>query len=97
MSSESYVKAAIKTVQLRLEEDYKQLTCIVKTPKMSGYRPELDVSEILGPDASNWFQNLIIILNLIVELGHADIDNLAERLSNFLTNPSAGNLRDDLQ
>ena len=69
MSSESYVKDISKTVESRLVEEEKQLTRIVKSLLLSSYRPKLDVSEILGPDASNWFQNIIIILNLIVELG----------------------------
>ena len=75
MSSDSYVKAIINTVELRLAEDNKHLTCIYKSSLMIGYQPEIDVSKILGTDAANWFQNIIGILNWIVELGHSDINN----------------------
>ena len=96
MSSESYVKAAIKTVKSWLSEEDKQLTRIAKAPPSSRYQPELDVLDILGPDATNWFQNIIRILNWIVELGRVDINNSVERLTTFLSIPRAGNLRASL-
>ena len=43
MSSDSYVKAEINTVKLRLAEEEKQLTRIANPPLPSGYQPELDV------------------------------------------------------
>ena len=74
MTSDSYVKATIKTVESRLTEEYKQLMRITKSLLTSGYQNDIDVLEILGPDADNWFQHLIGILNWIVELGHININ-----------------------
>jgi hypothetical protein len=37
------------------------------------YRPELDVSPVLGADKANYYQNLIGILQWAVELGRIDI------------------------
>ena len=92
MSSDSYVKAAVKTVKSRLAEEDKQLTCISKSLPPSGYVPDLDVSEILGPDAAKGFQNIIGILNWIVELRRVDINNSVAQISTFLANPRAGHL-----
>ena len=65
---------------------------IAEAPLQSRYQPELDVSEILGPDACNYFQNLIRIINWIVEQGRLGINNLVACLSNFLVNPRDGHL-----
>ena len=96
MIYDSYVKAAINTLESQLSEEDKQLTRIAKAPLRGGYQPEFDLSEILGPDAANWFQNLIGILNWIVELGRVDINNSMARLSTFLSNPRAGHFQVDL-
>ena len=80
-------------MELRLVGEDKQLTLISKSPLLSGYQPELDVSDIIVPDAANWFQNIIGILNWIVELGRVGINNSVARLSNFLANPRGGHLR----
>ena len=92
MSSDSYVKASIKTVGLWLIEEYKQLTLVAKTPLTSGYQPDLDVLDILGPESANWFQNIIGILNWIVDVGRVDINNSVEQLSNSLANARAVHL-----
>ena len=78
---------------MQLSEEGKQLTRISKYPLPSRYQPELYVSDILGPGASSWLQNIIGILNWIVELGRIDINNLVARLSTFLAKPRDGHLR----
>ena len=80
MIYDSYVKTAIKTMESQFTEEDKHLKLITKSPLLSGYRPEFDVSEILGSDAGNWIQNLIVILNCIVELDRVDIIKFFERL-----------------
>ena len=62
-------------MESRLTEDYKQLTRIAKSLLTSEYQNDIDVSEILGPDADNWFRHLIGILNWILELGRVNINN----------------------
>jgi hypothetical protein len=43
------------------------------SPMESNYRPELDVSPVLGPEKANYYQSQLGILRWIVELGHIDI------------------------
>ena len=69
------------------------MTRITKAPLPSGYLPEIDVSEIIGPDTANWFQNISGILNWIVDIGCIDINNSVAQLSTFLVNTRDGNLR----
>jgi hypothetical protein len=45
----------------------------VKTPFMSGYRPELDVTDELDSDLSSRYSQMIGILRWMVELGCIDI------------------------
>ena len=79
--------------QLRLWiSDWKRRR-IAKSPQLNRYRPELDVLEILGPDAANWFQNIIGILNWILELGRVNTNILVAKLFTFLAKPKARNLR----
>ena len=66
---------------------------VSKSPLTSGYQPELDVLEILGPDTAKSFQNITVIINRIVELGRFDINNLVALLSTILVNPRDGHLQ----
>ena len=90
MSYDSYFTAASKTVESQLAEEDKHLTRIDKASLISEYWPEIGVLEILGSDATNWFQNLIGILNWVVGIGHFNINNLVAELYTFLANPRAG-------
>ena len=42
-------------------------------PYSSSYRPELDVTEELGEDLINRYQQLIVVLRWSIELGRFDI------------------------
>jgi hypothetical protein len=48
MSSEQYVKTAVGNVEKRLAESNRKLPTRCSTPLMSGYRPEIDVSQELN-------------------------------------------------
>jgi len=54
----------------------------------AGYRPELDISPVLGPEQANYFQSLIGILRWAVELGHIDIHIDVALLSSHLAEPA---------
>lgn len=100
MGSETYIGNSIRSIQTKLEnegltameERGLRLNKTAKGPLPTGYRPELDVSKILGPKDANWYQQLIGILNWIVELGRIDIHNSVARLSAFLAQPREGHL-----
>jgi len=57
-----------------------------------GYRPELDISAVLGPEQANYFQSLIGILRWEVELGRIDIHIDVSMLSSHLAQPRIGHL-----
>ena len=69
MSSDSYVKEAIRNVKQRLQEDgfrfNKKLSDINYSPESpystQAYRPELDLSVECTPEQTNYYQNLILL------------------------------------
>jgi hypothetical protein len=69
MNCVQYLKEAIKNVEVELLKTGKVLRGKPNTPMQMNYRPELDVTSILGPEQANYFQSLIGILRWAVELG----------------------------
>jgi hypothetical protein len=59
---------------------------------MSGYRPELDVTNELDSELSSRYSQLIGILRWMVELGCIDIYHEVSVLSQYLALPQAGHL-----
>jgi hypothetical protein len=96
MSSQNYITNAIKTIESELMKVGKALSTNVKTPLSSGYRPELDITPLLGPEKTNYFQNLIGILRWAIELGRIDIHVHVSMLSSFLSSPREGHLEQAL-
>eukprot|EP00978_Attheya_sp_CCMP212_P044366 scaffold308232_cov43-Attheya_sp.AAC.1 len=96
MSSNDYVREAVKTVEQKLSEIGKQLVSArnskISGPTLPGYRPELDVSAELGPENANYYQNLIGVLRWAVELGHIGIHVEVALLSSHLAMPRKGHL-----
>ena len=74
-SSRDYVKNAIITFERLFKEDGKGFTFrnSVKNPFPTGYKPELDVTEKLGPEMISRYLQLIGICRWAVELGGIDI------------------------
>jgi hypothetical protein len=62
MSTEKYIKEAIKNIERDLHQGGLKLALHVHTPLSTNYRPELDFSEPLDADYANWYQQLIGIL-----------------------------------
>jgi len=87
LSSNQYVKEAIKTVEATLAKDNLRLPGRCSTPLPTGYRPELDTSPLLQDDAVNYYQSQISILPWAIELGRIDIYVDVARLSHYLVNP----------
>ncbi len=62
MSSQNYVKEAIRCVELELAKQGLTLKGKPMTPMQSKYRPKLDVSPLLNPEQANYYMSLIGIL-----------------------------------
>jgi hypothetical protein len=91
LSSRSYVKNAVKNVKEMLQSE-GGLKGQAKTPFMSGYRPELDVTDELDSELSSRYSQLIGILRWMVELGRIDIYHEVSVLSQYLALPRHGHL-----
>ena len=93
-SPRSYVKNAVDVVQGLLDEDGEGyvLKTNAKNPFPTGYKPELDVTEELGPELASRYMQLIGILRWAVEIGRLDIFLEVSLLSQYQANPRLGHL-----
>jgi len=96
MSCTQYLKEAIKNVELELAKSNYVLKGKPSTPMQAGYRPELDVSPVLGPKQANYYQSIIGVLRWAVELGRIDINVDMALLSSYLAQPHIGHLEQAL-
>ncbi len=92
MSSEQYVKEAVRMVKVELAKIDRALPKRCTSPFTSGYRPELDFTSLLSHERANYYQQLIGILRWIVELGRIDIHVNVALLSKYLAQPREGHL-----
>jgi hypothetical protein len=93
-SPRDYVKNAIETVEKLFEEDGEGYTLKnnAKNPFPQNYKPELDITEELGPELASRYLQLIGICRWAVELGRIDIYLEAALLSQYQVNPRIGHL-----
>jgi hypothetical protein len=89
--SQLYVQNAMKNVKEMLHSE-GGLKAQAKTPFMSGYPLELDVTNKLDAKLSSRYSQLLGILCWMVELGRVDIYHEVSVLSQYLTLPRAGHL-----
>jgi hypothetical protein len=92
MNCIQYLREAIKNVESELAKSNYVLRGKPNTPMQTGYRPELDVSPILGSEQANYYQSLIGVLSWAVELGRIDIYIDVALLSSYLAQPRVGHL-----
>jgi hypothetical protein len=92
MNSNQYLKEALRNVELELSKFGLSLRGKPTTPMQTNYRPELDISPVLGPEQANYYQSLIGILRWAVELGRIDIYVDVALLSSHLVEPRTGHL-----
>ena len=92
MSSEKYVKAAVANVEEKLSKSEKRFPGRCNTPLKPGYRPEMDDSCELKADGLQYYQDLVGVLRLIVELGRVDILLETSLMSSHLALPRLGHL-----
>lgn len=95
MTSEDYVRAAIENVEGMLRSDGSPPLKVYgdcKRPYPKDYRPELDITDELGADGIQRFQELIGMLRWAIELGRIDIITEVSNLSQYLCSPRVGHL-----
>jgi hypothetical protein len=92
MDCTQYLKEAVKNVEAKLAKTNHVLKGKPNTPMQPGYRPELDISTVLGPEQANYYQSLIGVLRWAVELGCINIHIDVALLSSHLAQPHIGHL-----
>jgi hypothetical protein len=93
MSSQRYVKDAIRCLEMELQKSGQRLLGKPVIPMTPGYRPELDVTPLLDPDQASYYMRLIGILRWAVELGRIDIYIDIALLSSFMAQPCVGHIK----
>ena len=89
LSSTSYTTRTIEELERRLEERKMKIYESV-SPMDINYHPEMDLSDHLTDEDTNWYQELIGTLRWLVEIGRIDIANGVSLLSSHLTSPREG-------
>ncbi len=92
LSSEKYVKEAVRIVKKRLEERDMILKTKVLGVLPSGYKPELDNTPLLDENDASLYIQFIGILRWIVELGRIDICCEVSMMSSYNVAPRSGHL-----
>ena len=91
MSSEKYVKEAIRNVQNWIDQ-HKLPKLKTRAPSVlpSGYRPEMDASELCGEELAHYYQQQIGVLRWAVELGRINICTEVSMLASYTAAPRIG-------
>ena len=89
MSSQEYLKAAIKEV----ENKVGKLVARATTPLPKSYSPELESTEELEANDITYYQELIGILRWATEIGRVDILHEVSIMSAYQASPRAGHLK----
>ena len=92
MSSQEYIKKAIKTIKDQLKKQGKKLPPQAITPMSAGYYPEMDLSPKLDQEGTILFQELIGLLHCAVEIGRVGILTELSMLSSYQVSPREGHL-----
>jgi hypothetical protein len=93
VTSQDYVKAAVKNVEATIKGTRRRLpTTNIDTPMNTTYSPELDVTEELDEGDTTFFQELIGILRWATEIGRVDILLEVSLLSQYQASPREGHL-----
>jgi hypothetical protein len=99
LSPSKYVAQAIKNCQLHLTEKLSRKYSIpARADNLFpvDYVPSTDLSDILDPECSSFYQHLIGVMRWMVELGHIDIATEVSMLSSYLACPCKGHIENAL-
>jgi hypothetical protein len=93
MSSDTYIKSAIETIETYLKRcNEKQLKSKTSCAMPSGWKPEVDVTDLLLEDDAAFYQSQIGVLRWAVELGRIDVATEVSMLVAFSAAPRQGHL-----
>jgi hypothetical protein len=92
MGSEQYVKEAVRNVESWLNRSGHALKSKAPSVLPSGYKPEMDASDLLGNEDANYYQQQIGVLHWMVELGCIDICTEVSMMASFCAMPRIGHL-----
>ncbi len=99
LSLSKYVAQAVKNCQVHLTDKLNGKYSIptrVDNPFHVDYDPSTDLSDILDPECSTFYQHLIGVMRWMVELGCIDIATEVSMLSSYLACPHEGHLENAL-
>ncbi len=99
LSPSKYVVQAVKNCQIHLTEKLNVRYLIparADNPFPVDYDPSTDLSNILDPECSSFYQHLIGVMRWMVELGCIDIATKISTLSSYLGSPCEGHLENAL-
>ena len=92
MSSSTYVDNAVKTVETWLQKRGQALKTKASCVFPSGWKPELDTTDLLTDEDASYYQQQIGVLRWMVELGRIDILTEVSMLAAFSAAPRKGHL-----
>ena len=95
MSADTYIKNALENVNKLLFDDGRELRTSQRRgriPIPTGYRPELDQSDLLDKDMISRYLQLIGILRWAIELGRVDIALETAIMSQYSASPRVGHI-----
>ena len=93
ISASQYVQEAVRNVESHMTRNGLSLHKGTKSPMMSKYRPELDVTPELEPGDASYYQSLIGVLRWMVEMGRLDICCEVSMMSSHVAMPREGHLQ----
>ena len=99
LSPSKYVIQAVKNCQVHLTDKLHGRYSIptrADNPFPVDYDPSTDLSDILDPECSSFYQHLIGVMRWMVELGRIDIATEVSMLFSYLTCPREGHLENAL-
>ncbi len=99
LSPSKYVVQAVKNCQLHLTEKLAgrySIPARADNPFLVDYAPSTDLSDILDPDCSSFYQHLIGVMRWMAELGRIDIVIEVSMLSSYLACLCEGHLENAL-
>ena len=86
------MQAAIKNVEIWVENKGEKLKTKTACVFPSGWKPECDVTPLLNDEDASWFQQQIGVLCWMVELGRLDVCTEVSVLAAFSAAPRQGHL-----